>query len=61
MDTRCVELQLRDGRMVDTIAADPELADEQKQSILYENAKIVFWDCQTRALHVLCGALVWPL
>ena len=29
--------------MVDTIAQDPALADEQKQLILYENAKTVFW------------------
>lgn len=30
--------------MVDTIAKDPELAEEQKQQILYENAKTVFWN-----------------
>ena len=29
--------------MVDTIAADAALAAEQKQQILYENAKTVFW------------------
>ena len=30
--------------MVDTIAADPALAEEQKQIILYGNAERVFWD-----------------
>ena len=30
--------------MVDTIAGDPELTGEQKQLILYENAKNVFWN-----------------
>lgn len=30
--------------MVDTIAQDPALAEEQKQMILYENAKKVFWN-----------------
>ena len=29
--------------MVDTIAQDPALAEEQKRGILYENAKTVFW------------------
>lgn len=31
-------------QMVDTIARDPALAEEQKQMILYENAKKVFWN-----------------
>lgn len=31
-------------QMVDTIAQDPALAEEQKQMILYENAKKVFWN-----------------
>ena len=31
-------------QMVDTIAQDPVLAEEQKQMILYENAKKVFWN-----------------
>lgn len=30
--------------MVDTIAMDPALAEEQKQNILYGNAERVFWD-----------------
>lgn len=30
--------------LVDTIAGDPALAEEQKQRILYENAKTVFWN-----------------
>lgn len=29
--------------MVDTLAQDPALAEEQKRGILYENAKTVFW------------------
>lgn len=31
-------------QMVDTIARDPALAEEQKQMIFYENAKKVFWN-----------------
>lgn len=31
-------------QMVDTIARDPALAEEQKQLIFYENAKKVFWN-----------------
>ena len=31
-------------QMVDTIAQDPALAEEQKQMILYENANKVFWN-----------------
>lgn len=31
-------------QMVDTIAQDPALTQEQKQLILYQNARTVFWD-----------------
>lgn len=42
-DTPSNLCRFRYQEMVDVVAADPALAKEQKQLILYENAKTVFW------------------
>ena len=41
MPSNLYEFRYQD--MADTIAQDPVLTQEQKQLILYENAKTVFW------------------
>lgn len=43
-DTPSNLCRFRYQNMVNTIAEDPALAQEQKQQILYGNAKRVFWD-----------------